>query len=148
MSNAEPGPPVAEFLLEARIDLGERLSLGSSPRGDVWMVPFTGGVLEGPQLNGEVLPGTDWQVTRPDGVLEVDARYAIRLSDGALIQVRNRGLVVVPPNLKDVSEVYVRTAPMFQAPSDGPHAWMNKSLFVGTIALAGRKRVVVRMFKI
>ena len=136
----------AEFMLELNAKLGERVSLGKSPQGERWVVPITGGEFAGTSMHGEILPGADWQLKRSDGVLEIDARYAIRVSDGAVIHVRNRGIVAVPADPKD--GIYVRTVPMFEAPSDGPHAWLNRTVFLGTLALAGPNAVRVRMFKV
>ena len=56
--------------------------------------------MHGPRLTGEILPGgTDWQIVRPDGTIEVVARYTIRADmgrsdNGALIYVQNDGLRV------------------------------------------------------
>jgi hypothetical protein len=148
MAQTELEQLTAEFLLEAKIALGERVSLGKTSHGERWLVPFTGGQFEGPLLRGDVLPGADWQLTRPDGVMEIDARYAIRMSDGALVHVRNRGIVVIPPDAKDINSIYVRTAPLFDAAIDGPHAWLNKALFLGTLQLAGPSTVRIRMYKV
>src|ERR1700730_9600262 len=42
-----------------------------------------GGSFEGPRLRGEVLPdGGDWLLTRPDGVLQQDARITLKTDDG------------------------------------------------------------------
>jgi hypothetical protein len=143
-----PQPLSADFVFEANVTLADRLSLGKGSHGERWVVPITGGQFEGPLLRGEVLSGADWQLSRPDGVMEIDARYAIRVSDGAVIHVRNRGIVVLPPLVKDVSAIYVRTAPSFDAPSDGPHAWLNRALFLGTLELASRGSVRICVFKV
>jgi hypothetical protein len=149
MSHADmPQALSAEFVFEANITLADRLSLGKGSHGERWVVPITGGQFEGPRLRGEVLSGADWQLSRPDGVMEVDARYAIRVSDGAVIHVRNRGIAVLPPAVKDASAIYVRTAPVFDAPIDGPHAWLNQALFLGTLELISRGSVRIRAFRV
>jgi hypothetical protein len=38
----------------------------------------------------------------------------------------------------------VRTTPTFDAPQ-GPHDWLNRHIFVGTIAVANRERTQVRI---
>jgi hypothetical protein len=103
-------------------------------------VPILGGRVAGPRLNGAVLPGgADYQLIRPDGVAEIEARYSVRLDDGALVYVVNRGLrhaapedmarllrgEAVPPG-----RVYFRTAPVFETASPA-HAWLVRTLFVG-----------------
>jgi hypothetical protein len=57
-------------------------------------VPLTGGTFEGRDgLRGVVLPGgADWQRVRPDGSLELDARYALRTDEGHGIEVRSTGV--------------------------------------------------------
>ncbi len=36
--------------------------------------------------------GADWQFVRPDGVLQIEAKYTLQAADGTLIMVTNRGL--------------------------------------------------------
>jgi hypothetical protein len=139
---------VTEFVFEAHVTLAARVRIGASKHGERGFVPITGGHFEGPLMRGEVLPGADWQLTRADGVTELDARYSIRVTDGALIQVHNRGLVFVPAGAQDLSQVYVRTVPEFEAPSEGPHAWLNRTVFVGRLAAATPEFVKVRFYKV
>jgi hypothetical protein len=77
-----------------------------------------------------VLPGgADRQLLRPDGVKELDALYEMETHDGAAITVRNRVLVDDPsPDGRYARSVLQLTAP------DGPHAWLNRRVFVGTLA--------------
>jgi hypothetical protein len=88
-------------------------------------------------------------------VAEIEARYAFRLNDGALVYIVNRGLrhaapgdmarllrgEAVPPE-----RVYFRTAPSFETASPA-HAWLQRSLFVG---LGERQpaAVILRVFAI
>jgi hypothetical protein len=47
---------------------------------------ITGGTVEGPKVNGKVLPvGGDWLTLRTDGVGILDVRATIETQDGALI---------------------------------------------------------------
>jgi hypothetical protein len=107
------------------------------------MIPILSGTVEGPgfagqKIRGELLPGADWQLTRPDGVTVVDATYGLRTDDGVIIQIRNRGLRHGPPEVMsalaagqdvDPSAYYFRAAPEFVAPS-GKYDWLNRSIFV------------------
>jgi hypothetical protein len=68
----------------------------------------------------------DWQLIRTDGFVEVLADYMMQADDGALIHVINTGLL---------GQGYSRTTPRFEAPN-GPHAWLNQAVFLGTIGLA------------
>ena len=58
--------------------------LGPMPHGRRRIIPILSGTVKGERLQGEVMPGgTDWQYVRSDGVLELEARYSIKASDGA-----------------------------------------------------------------
>ena len=139
--------PRLEFVSEGRVSIADTVVLGASKRGERRWIPITGGRFEGPLLDGEVQAGVDWQVVRPDGVLELDAHYAIRTNSGSLIKVRNRALVYIPPGCKSMDEIYMRSVPEFEAPLDGPYAWLNRTVFVGTVALAGMV-VTIQFFKV
>src|SRR5213075_191878 len=81
-----------EPLLKADISLAAPQELGESPLGRRRINNITGGTFRGERLSGKVLPGgADWQVIRTDGVADLDARYTLETSDGALIYVRNHG---------------------------------------------------------
>ncbi|MDP1535434.1 MAG: DUF3237 domain-containing protein, partial [Rubrivivax sp.] len=67
-------------------DVGEMMSLGASANGERRCIALLGGRVEGPELNGVILPGgSDWQLSRADGVLEIDAHYIILTADGARV---------------------------------------------------------------
>ena len=59
-------------------EVGELVNMGPAPLGERRMVAITGGTFEGPLLRGDVVGGADWQIARRDGVLELDARSALR----------------------------------------------------------------------
>lgn len=139
--------PRLEFVSEGHVSIGETVALGPSKLGQRQWIPILGGRFEGPGFSGDVLPGVDWQVLRPDGVLDLDAHYAIRTNDGTLIKVRNRAIIYIPPDAKGVDDIYGRTVPDFEAPRDGALAWLNRTVFVGTAALAGTT-VIIRFFKV
>lgn len=135
-----------EFAFEALVDIAAPLSLGDTALGRRRMIPITGGTFEGPRISGEVVPGgADWQTVRADGVTLVEAIYALKTADGATIAVRNLG-VVAPV---EGALPYVRTTPTFDAPI-GPHDWLNRNVFVGTIGVANaeRTRVRIRVFRV
>ena len=134
--------PDLQFVFEAQVAVAPPLVIGESSHGLRRVIPILGGRCVGPRLQGEVLPGgADWQFQRPDGVWSLEARYTIRASDDALIQVVNRGLRHGPAEVlarvfrgETVSpdEYYFRSAAQFEAPLGGPHEWLNKGIFVGT----------------
>lgn len=93
-------PPLLHPMAQIRCDLDGLVSLGAAPGGERRVVPLTGGVVEGPELNGRIVAGgADWQTQRADGVLEIDAHYQIETADGARIEVRSQGLRHGPPEV-------------------------------------------------
>ena len=135
-----------QALFRAEITLAAPQELGDTPLGRRRIIGITGGRFSGERLSGRVLPGgADWQVIRADGVADLDARYTLETSDGALIYVRNRGLRHGPPEVLqklsqgeqvDPSLYYMRTTPSFET-GDARYAWLNKMVCVAT----GARRV-------
>ena len=132
--------PELEFVYEASGELEPPVQIGETPDGARRIIPIiAGGYVKGPKISGRLMGhAADWQVTRPDGVTVADAIYAIETDDGAVIQIRNRGLRHGPPEVMqrlmggesvDPSEYYFRTVPEFIAPS-GPYEWLNRSIFI------------------
>jgi hypothetical protein len=92
-------------------------------RDEIW--PIVGGRFEGPNIRGTVIPGGgDFPVTRPDGVVIVDALYRLLTDDGAEIIIHNKGLAY--------SEDKYRLVPEFIA-TKGKYDWLNKSIFISTL---------------
>ena len=91
--------PELEFVYEAGGDLEPPREIGKVVDGTRRIIPITaGGYVKGPKINGKLMGNSaDWQLTRPDGVTVADAIYAIETDDGALIQIRNKGLRHGPP---------------------------------------------------
>jgi hypothetical protein len=130
-----------QALLRAEITLAPPHELGDTPLGRRRIIGITGGRFAGERLSGRVLPGgADWQVIRADGVADLDARYTLETSDGALIYVRNRGYRHGPPEVLkelmsgksvDPSRYYMRTTPLFET-GDARYAWLNRMVCVAT----------------
>lgn len=100
-------------MAQVACEVGPLTSLGPCPSGERRFVPLHGGTVQGPELNGQIVPGgVDWQWARADGVLEITAHYALRLHDGALVEVRSEGLRHGPP------EVMARLAQGQDVPAD------------------------------
>ena len=146
MKNASPPNKIqTEFVFEAKVYIDSMLRIGPSSRGKVQLIPITGGNFNGPDIKGIVVPGgADWQLVRPDGVTLVEARYTLKTDDNVLISVVNKGLVSV-----DKNSVYVRTVPSFEAPI-GKYDWLNKAIFVGTLAVGSPEEqcVLIGVYKV
>lgn len=141
-----PPAPEARLAWEAQVDIGERQSLGQGPRGERFIVPILGGSFEGPRLRGTVLPGgADRQLLRADGVKELDALYELQTDDGAVITVRNRVLI----DESAIPDRYARSVLQLSAPA-GPHDWLNRRVFVGTLhsLRPARAAVCIRVYEL
>ena len=139
--------PATELALELYVTIAPPVVVGPSDHGTRQFIPITGGRFSGANgLKGEVMTGgADWQLRRPDGVTEVKAIYSIKTADGVVIEVDNQGIIV--PAAADGSR-YVRTNVRFHAPQ-GPHDWLNKTSFVGTITPSPQGgAVIIRAFKV
>jgi hypothetical protein len=148
--------PSLRHICDIDVTVGPIRDLGPTPHGRRRIIPILCGTVKGERLEGEVLPGgADWQYVRTDGVVELEARYSIKASDGAEIAVTNRGMRRAPPEIMDrlsrgefvdPTRVYFRTVPVFEAPA-GPHDWLNRSVFVATAARLP-DRVQIRVFEV
>jgi hypothetical protein len=128
-------------LLRIRVTLEAIRDLGDTPLGRRRIIGITGGTFTGARLSGKVLPGgADWQIIRADGTADLDARYTLETSDGALIYVVNKGYRHGPKEVierlakgEDVDPAlyYMRTTPWFET-SAPAYAWLNRVVCLGT----------------
>ena len=82
------------------IRLGEVQSVGKVALGQRRVSLIAGGRVAGDLIAGDILPGgSDWQLIRADGVVEIDARYVVRLDRGGMITVHNQGFRHGPPEV-------------------------------------------------
>ena len=131
-----------EYAFTARAALDPPVVIGQGPDGLRRFVPITGGTFAGPLMSGKVVPGSgDWQVVRADGSLLAEAKYTLEMPDGVRIAVTNRGIRYASPEIMaklnqgervPPGAYYFRTAAIFEAPMDSPHAWVNRTVFVAT----------------
>lgn len=144
-------------MFEARVTVDKPLVVGDGPHGLRRIVPITGGTVEGPKLKGSVVPGgADWQFVRPDGTLQIEAKYTLQSEDGVLIMITNRGFRHGPEEVieklgrgevVDPSQYYFRTSAEFEAPAGSKYAWLNNAVFVG-VAERQAGAAVIRFFEV
>jgi len=136
-----------EFLFDLTAEVGELVSLGAGPLGERRVVYIGTGSFEGPALRGELIGGADWQILRSDGVLELDARYAIREQGGGVVQVLSQGLRHGPPEVMarlargedvDSESYFFRTVLRFETGA-AELAWLNKTIAVATATRKARQ---------
>jgi hypothetical protein len=127
-------------LVDIAIEVEPPDLLGMFPQGERRLVRFVSGTFEGADgLRGSVAEGgLDWQVVRPDGVIELAAQYWLRTDDGDAIEVRSDGIRVASAEVAariaagepvDPSEYYFRTH-IRLATSSERHDRLNRVLAV------------------
>jgi hypothetical protein len=129
-------PPSLRYAFGVRVVVGPIRDLGQTARGHRRIIDIQGGEVAGPMLEGEILPGgADWQIVRPDGTIEVVARYTIRARSGALVYVQNDGLRVASSEilarmsrgeLVPFDSYHFRTAPASRPPIRRSRRWSGR----------------------
>jgi hypothetical protein len=129
----------AEHLFDMHVDL-QPAQMISTAVGTRLTFIAKGGVIDGPRLRGEVLPGGgDWLLVGTDLVGRIDVRATLRTHDEALIHYETRGIIKVPANGLDrlaagealpFQQTYVRTTPTFET-ADERYAWLSEIVTVG-----------------
>src|ERR1700743_3547853 len=107
------------------------------------IIPITGGEVRGEGISGKVLAfGADFQIIRPNELIELEAKYAFETDDGAVVYVENKGLRFGPIDLLqklkrgepvDPTLIYFRTVPKFETGSE-KYRWLMENLFIGSAA--------------
>lgn len=148
--------PRFEYLMNLSVDVGEVVSMGQGPLGERRVVGILGGTFEGSGLRGEVLPGgADWQIVRRDGVLDLDARYALREQAGGVVRVLSQGYRHGPVEVLealgrgedvDPAKYFFRTIMRFE--TGAPYLeWLNRTIAVAT-AKREAQRVLLSAYKL
>ena len=135
--------PKLDSVFDLHLQLSKPTDVGQTlPAGLRRIVTVLGGTLEGTgsyaSLKGKILPGADYQVIHPDGFTEIDAHYAVRMENGDLIYITNRGMRHGPADLiaklnagqaVDQSKIYFRTVVSIET-AVKTLDWMNRSVLV------------------
>ena len=134
--------PTLEHVCDLAVAIAAPIEVGATPAGLRRVIPITGGVVQGPRLNGKVLQGgADFQLLLAGGAQShLDARYVLELDDGARVFVQNTALRVTSPENSqrimrgepvDPSAVYFRCQPRLETGAQA-WLWLNESQFLGT----------------
>ena len=104
------------------------------------VIPILGGELKGEGLHGRIREGgADYQIIRPNGFTELEAKYAVEMDDGAVIYIENVGMRFGPKDALDKIRrgapvdpnlIYFRSVPRFET-GHASYRWMMEALFVG-----------------
>lgn len=140
-----------EFMWEAKVKVANMINVGDSKRGTRRVIPITGGTFAGPKVKGEVLPGgEDWQLVRPDGDTELNARYLLKTDDGIVIQVINNALIHTDSLTK---AFYCKSVIDLEAPRNSSYDFLNHAIFIGTLQIPELKAgeepyVIIEVYKL
>jgi hypothetical protein len=147
--------PALHHVLDLHVDVDTPIDIGPIGRGRRRTVQIVGGTFEGSGAAGTILSGVDHQIVRDDDVVEIEARYTLRASSGALIGVQSAGMRHAPADVMkqlmageavDPAQVYFRTAITFET-SAPDLAWLMRSIFLGV----GERRpnaVIMRVWRV
>ncbi len=123
-----------------RSPLGDIQKLGHTPYGERRIINILGGTVQGPKLNGKILPGgADWQIVRADGVVHLQARYTAETATGGRVLIDAEGYRHGPAEVMerlardetvDPSLYYFRTFMRFET-ADPAASWLNRILAIG-----------------
>jgi hypothetical protein len=132
-----------KYVFTITATIGGVVSAGDTGHGVRRIVPITGGDVRGEDINGKVCAfGADFQIIRPNELIELEAKYALETDDGAVIYVENKGSRFGPLELLerlkrgepvDPRLIYFRTVPKFETGSE-KYRWLMENLFIGSAA--------------
>jgi hypothetical protein len=131
------------YVFTLTVDIGEVATAGETGHGVRRIIPVIGGTVKGEGINGKVLAfGADFQIIRPNELIELEAKYAFETDDGAVVYVENKGLRFGPVDLLqklkrgepvDPKLIYFRTVPKFETGAE-KYRWLMENLFIASAA--------------
>jgi len=132
-----------QYVFTITAEIGDVTTAGELGHGLRRIIPITGGEVRGEKVNGKVLPfGADFQVIRPNELIDLEARYAFETDDGAVVYVENKGIRFGPVELLqklkrgepvDPRLIYFRTVPKFETGHE-KYRWLMQHIFVASAA--------------
>ncbi|MBR1222149.1 DUF3237 domain-containing protein [Bradyrhizobium sp. U87765 SZCCT0131] len=135
-----PLPLATKYVFSLRIAVATPIEAGDIGVGSRRVIPITGGELVGEGLHGRIREGgADYQIIRPDGFTELEAKYAVEMDDGAIVYIENIGVRFGPPEALerirrgepvDPALIYFRSVPRFETGAPA-YRWLMRALFVG-----------------
>jgi Protein of unknown function (DUF3237) len=132
-----------QYVFTITAEIAEVTVAGDIGHGVRRIIPITGGKVKGEKVNGKVLPfGADFQIIRPDELIDLEAKYAFETDDGAVVYVENKGIRFGPVDLLqklkrgepvDPKLIYFRTSPKFETGAEN-YRWLMQHIFVASAA--------------
>ena len=132
-----------KYVFTLTVRIADVTTAGDIGHGIRRIIPITGGEVRGEKVNGKVLPfGADFQIIRPNELIELEAKYAFETDDGAVVYIENTGIRFGPLELLarlkrgepvDPKLIYFRTVPKFETGAE-KYRWLMEHIFVGSAA--------------
>ncbi len=132
-----------KYVFTLTVHIGGVTTAGETGHGVRRIIPITGGTVKGECINGKVCPfGADFQIIRPNELIELEAKYALETDDGAVVYVENKGIRFGPVDLLqrlkrgepvDPKLIYCRTVPKFETGHE-KYRWLMENLFIASAA--------------
>ena len=129
-----------KYVFSLAIKVGAPIVAGETGWGLRRVIPILGGEMRGPGMRGAIFPcGADFQVIRPNGFTELEAKYAFQMDDGAVIYIENIGIRFGPKEALDriargetvdPALIYFRSVPKFET-GTAKYRWLMENLFIG-----------------
>src|SRR3954452_20618478 len=91
-----------KYVFSLAIKIGAPIVAGDIGWGTRRVIPVLGGEVRGPDMRGMILAsGADFQIMRPNGFTELEAKYAFQTDDGAIIYIETIGIRFAPKDQLD-----------------------------------------------
>ena len=130
----------SKYVFSLAIKVGAPIVAGDLGYGVRRIIPILGGEVRGEGITGTIFPcGADFQIIRPDGFTELEAKYAFEMDDGAIVYIENVGIRFGPKELLDriakggnvdPALIYFRSVPKFETGAE-KYRWLMENLFIG-----------------
>ena len=144
------------YVFSLVIQIGAPIVAGDFGHGVRRIVPILGGEVRGEGINGTIFPcGADFQTIRPNGLTELEAKYAFEMDDGAIVYIENIGIRFGPKELLDriakgesvdPALIYFRSVPKFETGAE-EYRWLMENLFIG-VGARHPDRVVIDVHQV
>ena len=147
-----------EELFTYQVQISKPIKVGRSPKGIRTLFQITGGSVDGPALNGKVIPylGGEFQQIGDDGRLQLDVRMGIETDDGVTIYVTYQGLFECFDDVIEImrnndgacqfGDAYFVNQLRFESGHE-KYAWLNNIVCVAEGRMANSKTIEYRVYK-
>src|SRR3981081_2746302 len=112
------------YVFSLAIRVGAPIIAGDLGYGIRRIIPILGGEVRGEGIKGTIFPtGADFQTIRPNGLTELEAKYAFEMDDGAIVYIENTGIrsgskelraLVAKGEMVAPASIYFRSVPKFE----------------------------------